>query len=886
MKKILSLLFVIAALNGYAQNEVLLKSKLNSFKADDNLAAWIDYRIDYATEKPAERLDLLLSTEKKAWRKAESSEEKEALLYLYINQGYYSLYNGDILGSIDCYEKAYDYQQKNKLVADVEEYILKPLSNNYTRLGDYGRAIYIQNKSLALAILNKNKSLAASIYSNLSTSYKSQNQIEKAEKAVIKGLAFADKKQPNYGLLLSNYADIKNEQQKYDAAFKLISQSISFLKSQKNNELTDYWLLSAYTLAGNIQFNRDNYSSAQSFYNAAIKLIDDKFKEGRNREKAQIFNQLGKIKMKQKQFKTALNYFDQSLKLMVPSFAPKGLKELPLETNLYAENRIEEALLGKADALENLKLYKASLDADLMAFEVSEKLRKEFTYSGSKETLQKEGKKLAEKIIDKCYALYQETKDQQFANKILLMSEMSKARLLMDDIRDNERRIAATGKNNLYQQKIKVSQSINYYQKQYQEKADPKLSKKISDLNFQLSAIQKQLNVKGFDEKIAIHQLLNKIDKDKKVLIFFFGEQTIYSLIAEKGKVLTITKTENATKIKAEINDFMKGYFFNGPSKMINNPQLFYQRSNQIFEDLFSKINLKNIGNLVIVKDGVLNYLPFESLITDQKYNPNIASWPYLINKLAISYGFSLQTLVQQNQKGLKPFNNFTGIFLSNTGSGKTEINAVKKEYHQVKNLVKGKFLLNDAANLKDFKQSLNNSNVLHISSHAYVKDNETPVLELYKSKFYLFELANQGHLPSLVVLSACQTSDGELVAGEGVMSMTRGFIAAGTKGVISGLWNVNDESASKLMKLFYENLLKTQNPQTSLRNAKLTWIYNQKNKIYALPYYWDSLIFAGQNPNIKLAKNNHFFKDNFILLLIGGVIIVLVSFLSSLKFR
>ena len=55
-----------------------------------------------------------------------------------------------------------------------------------------------------------------------------------------------------------------------------------------------------------------------------------------------------------------------------------------------------------------------------------------------------------------------------------------------------------------------------------------------------------------------------------------------------------------------------------------------------------------------------------------------------------------------------------------------------------------------------------------------------------------------------LIVLSACQTGLGKSVWGEGLVGITRGFMYAGTKRVVSSLWGVQDLATAELMKRFY----------------------------------------------------------------------------------
>ncbi len=66
-----------------------------------------------------------------------------------------------------------------------------------------------------------------------------------------------------------------------------------------------------------------------------------------------------------------------------------------------------------------------------------------------------------------------------------------------------------------------------------------------------------------------------------------------------------------------------------------------------------------------------------------------------------------------------------------------------------------------------------------------------------------------------LVVLSACDTFKGDL-SSDGVVGITRAFVAAGANTIVSSLWKVSDEATGVLMKLFYENLLDDEHADTA----------------------------------------------------------------------
>jgi CHAT domain-containing protein len=107
-----------------------------------------------------------------------------------------------------------------------------------------------------------------------------------------------------------------------------------------------------------------------------------------------------------------------------------------------------------------------------------------------------------------------------------------------------------------------------------------------------------------------------------------------------------------------------------------------------------------------------------------------------------------------------------------------------------------------------------------------------------------LHEIYNLKLNADLVVLSGCQTALGQEVDGEGLISLTRGFMYAGAPRVVASLWDVNDQATANLMKLFYERMLKDGlRPAAALRAAQIAMWKTEPN---AVPYRWGAFILQG----------------------------------------
>ncbi|MGH9845294.1 MAG: CHAT domain-containing protein, partial [Blastocatellia bacterium] len=106
-------------------------------------------------------------------------------------------------------------------------------------------------------------------------------------------------------------------------------------------------------------------------------------------------------------------------------------------------------------------------------------------------------------------------------------------------------------------------------------------------------------------------------------------------------------------------------------------------------------------------------------------------------------------------------------------------------------------------------------------------------------------EIYNLNLASELVVLSACETGLGKQIKGEGLVSLTRGFMYAGAARVVVSLWNVDDEATAELMAAFYRKVLKEgRSPATALRAAQLAMWSTEK---WRAPYYWAAFTLQGE---------------------------------------
>ncbi len=92
-----------------------------------------------------------------------------------------------------------------------------------------------------------------------------------------------------------------------------------------------------------------------------------------------------------------------------------------------------------------------------------------------------------------------------------------------------------------------------------------------------------------------------------------------------------------------------------------------------------------------------------------------------------------------------------------------------------------------------------------------------------------------------LVVLSACNTGRGA-IKGDGVIGLSRAFLAAGVPSLVVSLWAVDDASTALLMAEFYRNLKINPDRSAALRQAML-----KTREQYPEVYHWAAFSLVGQ---------------------------------------
>jgi CHAT domain-containing protein/tetratricopeptide (TPR) repeat protein len=144
---------------------------------------------------------------------------------------------------------------------------------------------------------------------------------------------------------------------------------------------------------------------------------------------------------------------------------------------------------------------------------------------------------------------------------------------------------------------------------------------------------------------------------------------------------------------------------------------------------------------------------------------------------------------------------------------------------------------------------------ILHFATHGIVDDTHPALsgllLSLYDRKgrevdgfLRLNDIFQMQLGADLVVLSGCRTGLGKEVRSEGMVGLARGFLYAGAQKVVVTLWNIDDRATAELMSRFYRGMLRENlSPADALRRAQASI---RRDPRWAHPYYWAAFTYIG----------------------------------------
>lgn len=359
-------------------------------------------------------------------------------------------------------------------------------------------------------------------------------------------------------------------------------------------------------------------------------------------------------------------------------------------------------------------------------------------------------------------------------------------------------------------------------------------------------------------EIVPLRNVRAKLGTDEAVLEYVAGEKRFYGVIITSQSARIVSLGQRAA-IEEKIDSYL-AEIANMKGKT-ENAHALYGMLIEPVQELNSK------SHLILIPDGKLNLLPWDALVDNSNrylvetenvsLAPSVSSAILLRNKAPIKAARAILAVggIPYDQSG-PLLASIRGAYPSGTlanlpGSRDEVLDAAKalEAHHAKVDLQLGADGTKDA-----FEQAIHSRySIIHLAVHA-LADSKNP------DHAALFLLADKksrtdGTLDSaevltlrihanLVVLSACETAVGRLEGQEGIAALSRAFLLAGARTVVSTLWTIDDTFSRFLMAQFYAGIANGQTTSVALRNAKLELLRTFGPK--AVPYRWAAYTLEG----------------------------------------
>ena len=323
---------------------------------------------------------------------------------------------------------------------------------------------------------------------------------------------------------------------------------------------------------------------------------------------------------------------------------------------------------------------------------------------------------------------------------------------------------------------------------------------------------------------------------DTAVVSYVLADDECFAFILKVGEPpKVIALPVGAAELREQIGRYRES--------ILNFSPTFKTEARALYESLLKAADGDTAKHLIIVPDGALWELPFQALIS--------SSGKYLIEEREISYAPSLGVLNGLKSADTSKFNrkNFVA-FANSTRKDSAALPEAEREANDIGKLyAPSRVFVKTAATEKRVKTEAAQAKVLHLAVHGEI----SPTDPFASALLFTEEAGDDGRLTvaeilqmnlpdSLVILSSCDTSNGQVLSGEGLLSLSWAFLASGGRVVVAAQWAVEEKATADLMVNFHRSLNGNINESANaLRTAQVEAL--KRPAPFNHPFYWSAFV-------------------------------------------
>jgi len=601
---------------------------------------------------------------------------------------------------------------------------------------------------------------------------------------------------------------------------------------------------------------------------------------------------LGEISFEENNFESAINYAKKGLNIIenLKTHSEKDLAFFGIDyvDFLLLHDKAKYKKTNKHDVTK-LKEIAVSLDNTIGVLERKKMLKSSTSDILNDFSLDGELFEFAKKIqLD----LYFKTNNQKYLNNLIELHESSiyqriRARLNLKELIVKEMPEAILNE----EKKLKNNLQNIIEKKEINETNIDSFTNTIAKWDAFLENLKikqpRYFKMRYASLKNSVDTLLNNVDKKTTLVRYFNVDNSLFVLVVNKEKKhLEVLNNENISEL---INTTQK---FNNEEVL----DALHQLYSKLWKPIEKHIHTERV---IIYPHGSLFNLSFE-LLTPQKIDSySNLSKSSLLATHDFSYNYSLFLLDDRRNTltfdedfiAFAPeFNsemkkNYRFALKDSVDIDKTYLTLLPQPFsltlvERLNEKFRGKMYVNENASKQIFTKAPKEHKIIHIGTHAE-SNNLNPELSrlvfaknvsdstsLNDNYLYTYEIYNQNLSSELAILTACETGKPAFQPGEGMISLAHAFNYAGSKSILTSLWQIDEKSSTEIISSFYNYLEKGLAKDEALKQSKLDYLKTAKGRTLH-PSYWAGLVLMGDANPIELSSSNTFFWFVIISLII-----------------
>lgn len=363
---------------------------------------------------------------------------------------------------------------------------------------------------------------------------------------------------------------------------------------------------------------------------------------------------------------------------------------------------------------------------------------------------------------------------------------------------------------------------------------------------------------------LTLEQAQRALPAGVQLVQYVAGKDRLMIWVVTRDRLSTANYNISADDLRAKVTNYLETLRARGGIEDLN------RQASDLYQLLIAPIGnqLDQSRALCIVPDGVLQDLPFASLVSPESKRYLIEDFTLVINPSASVFARTLDISLRKQRSESEPFLGLGNPSFNQQAFPKLyPLPKSEQELERIQSFYPQSLILNRRqATESALVKLIGNYEIVHLATHTLSNQQSSMLSTIFLAGES--DSASEGQNPDrvaydgalrsheiyrlkpertrLVVLSSCSSGLGDQSRNEAMGGLAQAFLVTGVPTVIASLWEVDDGGAARLMEKFHStHRVKRLAFGQALRQAQISFLQTAPPRLRH-PYFWATFIVTG----------------------------------------